>query len=365
MFIDVAIRSWRFDKTINTHGVGKPIKTMRLTQLALFCVAALLFAGCTGTEDGGGKKSSNLSGEIKIDGSSTVEPISNRAKEMFNEKFGGVNITVTGQGSSNGFKQLAAKACDVSDASRPIKVKEVESCKTAGVSFYEVPVAYDGLTVVVNPKNDFVTSLTVDQLKKIFREDMAAKTWNEVDASWPEEKIAIYAPGEASGTHDYFVEVIGKKDKKGLREPDDQVTLSEDDKSLVTGVKFNEFAIGFFGYSYYEANKDELKAVPIVNPDTDKAVTPSMDTIESGEYAPFSRPLFIYVNTESYQRAEVSEFVDFYLDNIVQIVKDAGYVPLPESVYKVGKDHIAKDVTGPFYLDAEGNSQGGVTEVFK
>lgn len=310
-------------------------------------------------------ETSNLSGSVTIEGSSTVEPISNRAKEKFNAGFPNVNISVSGQGTGNGFKALGSKECDVSDASRPIKQKELDGCQSAGVEFYEVPVAYDGLTIVVNPENDFVSQLTVDQLKQIFREDMAAKTWKEIDAAWPDEKISIYAPGIASGTHDYFVEVIGKKDKKGLRS-DDQTMLSEDDKALVTGVKGDKYAIGFFGFSYYEANKDELKSVSIVNPANDEAVTPSMATIESGEYAPFSRPLFIYVNAESYQRAEVKEFVDFYLANVVDIVKDASYVPLPTSIYESAKAHIAKDLRGSHYLDESGEKrEGSVTEVFQ
>lgn len=352
---------------------------MTLRFIASLCVVcALALIGCEKpTEKGGsggsskapestgGDQASNLSGSISIEGSSTVEPISNRAKEMFNEKFPGVNISVSGQGTGNGFKALGAGECDLSDASRPIKQKELDVCKSAGVNFFEVPVAYDGLTIVVNNENDFVKELSVEQLKKIFREDFAAKTWKEVDESWPDEKIGIFAPGIASGTHDYFVEVIGKKDKKGLRS-DEQTMLSEDDKALVTGVKGDKFAIGFFGFSYYEANKDELKAVPIVNPGNEKAVTPSMATIESGEYAPFSRPLFIYVNTESYQKAEVKEFVDFYLNNIVQIVKDASYVPLPDSIIESAKANIAKDAAGSHYLDAEGNKrEGSVTEVFK
>lgn len=309
----------------------------------------------------------SLAGNVNVEGSSTVQPISNRAKEMFNESFPKVNITVSGEGTGNGFKALSGKECDFSDASRPIKKKELDLCTNAGVNFYEVPVAYDGLTIAVNTENDFVKELTVDQLKKIFREDMAAKTWKEVNDAWPDEKIAIFAPGIQSGTHDYFVEVIGKKDGKKLRSPaDGQTMLSEDDKVLVTGVKGDKHAIGFFGFSYYDANKDELKAVPIVNPKSETAVTPSMATIESGEYAPFSRPLFIYVNTESYQKAQVKEFVDFYLENIVQIVKDASYVPLPNDVYAAAKDRIAKDMAGSHYLDAEGNKrEGGVTEVYK
>ncbi|MEM7783395.1 MAG: PstS family phosphate ABC transporter substrate-binding protein [Planctomycetota bacterium] len=314
---------------------------------------------------GSDKQNTSLSGSVAVEGSSTVEPISNRAKEVFNAEFPNVNISVSGQGTGNGFKALAAGECDFSDASRPIKQKELNGCNEKGISFYEVPVAYDGLTVVVNKENDFVTQLSIEQLKKIFREDMAAKTWKDVDPSWPDEKISIYAPGTASGTHDYFVEVIGKKDGKKLR-ADEQTLLSEDDKQLVIGVQGDPFAIGFFGYSFYEANQDELKSVAIVNPDNNEAVSPSMATIESGEYAPFSRPLFIYVNTTSYQKAEVKEFVDYYLANVVEIVKYARYVPLPESIYEAAKGNIAKDCPGTHYLDSEGNKrEGSLAEVFK
>ena len=350
----------------------------RIVYGALFITLTIaLSIGCDNSntsETGGGKSSktgsvdgatSSLSGQISIDGSSTVEPISNRAKEKFNSKFPNVNIAVSGQGTGNGFKALGSKECDLSDASRPIKQQELDTCKEAGVNFYEVPVAYDGLTIVINNENDFVKQLTVEQLKLIFREDTAAKTWKEVDESWPDKKISIYAPGIASGTHDYFVEVIGKKDKKGIR-ADNQTMLSEDDKALVTGVKGDKYAIGFFGYSYYEANKDELQAVPIVNPAHDSAVMPSIATIESGEYAPFSRPLFIYVNAESYQRAEVKEFVDYYLDNVVDIVKDASYVPLPATIYESAKSHIVKDLSGSHYLKSDGSKrEGSVVEVYK
>jgi len=320
-------------------------------------VTALIFTGCdkptpkndAGKSDSGSTSTSDLEGTINVEGSSTVEPISLKAKEMF-----------------NGFKALAKKEADFSDASRPIKQKEFDLCKKAGVQFIEVPVAYDGLSIVVNKGNEFITELTVDQLKKIFREDFAAKTWKEVNDAWPDKKIQIFAPGINSGTHDYFVEVIGKKDNKGLRPGDEFCTLSEDDKSLVTGVKGDEFSIGFFGFSYYEANKDALKIIPIVNPKTETAVTPSMATIESGEYAPFSRPLFIYVNPEQYTRLEVKKFVDFYVANAKEIVTEASYVPLPDSVYSAAQTHLEKGLTGTHYLTADGEKRpGGIVELYK
>ena len=169
-------------------------------------------------------------------------------------------------------------------------------------------------------------------MKKIFRDDFAAKTWKEVDESWPDEPISLYIPGTASGTYDYFKEVVvGKADDKTIR-MDSQVQPSEDDKTLVTGVKGEKYAIGFFGYSYYIANEDEVQAVPILNPKTSTAVTPSMDTIKSGEYAPFSRPLFVYVNTESYAKLEVKKYLKFFFENLTSIVNEAGYVPLPSSI---------------------------------
>ncbi len=348
-----------------------------LMKNLLFTIAVLgmVLGGCDSkpTENAngnGGAPSSptttELAGTINVEGSSTVEPISLKAKEMFNKLNPNVNIGISGQGTGNGFKALAKKECDFSDASRPVKKKELDGCNDAGVEFIEIPVAYDGLSIVVNKENDFVNQLTVEQLKKIFREDFAAKTWKEVDSSWPDEKLTVFAPGVNSGTHDYFVEVIGKKDGKGLRPGDEHCTLSEDDKSLVTGVKGDKFSIGFFGFSYYEANKDDLKIVPIVNPANETAVTPSMKTIESGEYAPFSRPLFIYVNPESYVRLEVKKFVDFYVENANEIVTEARYVPLPDSVYAAAKKHLEMELTGTHYLDENGEKRSGsVVDIYK
>ena len=315
-------------------------------------------------ESGTAEVNDSLKGSVTVEGSSTVEPISIKAREEFNKQFTKVNVSVSGQGTGNGFKALSNGECDFSDASRPVKAKEFKMCQDAGISFVEAPVAYDGLTVVVNKDNKFIESLTIDQLQMIFREDIAAKTWKDVDASWPDKEITIYAPGIASGTHDYFVEVIGEKDKR-LRS-DNQTTLSEDDKTLVTGVSQDEFSIAFFGYSYFEANKEVLRAIPIVNPATEKAVMPSIKTIESGEYAPFSRPLLIYINMESYGRLEVQTFVDFYLENASMLAKEARYVPLPQSIYDMVRDNLDQEKTGTHFLDANGEKRsGGLESVFK
>jgi phosphate transport system substrate-binding protein len=334
--------------------------------------AGCLLAGCgnpagstPATTAAGSSGNTDLAGSIVIEGSSTVEPISVKAKEEFNKQYPSVNISVSGQGTGNGFKALAKKECDVADASRPVKLKELNECLAAGLEFVEIPVAYDGLTIVVNKKNDFVDKLTIEQLTKIFRQDMAAKTWKEVDPAWPDEQITIYAPGIASGTHDYFMEVIGKDSGIGMRDDTDHITKSEDDKLLVTGVKGEPFSIGFFGFSYFEASRNELRAVPIVNA-AGEAVAPSLQTIESGQYEPFSRPLFIYVNTQSWKRAEVREFVDFYLANVVDLVKQAGYVPLPADIYKQARNRLDKSQTGTHYLDADGHKRaGGISAVYQ
>lgn len=325
----------------------------RLLSLVPVFVLGLFLLDCAEAQD--------LSGNINIQGSSTVQPISNKAQEMFNKENPKVNMSVGGEGTGNGFKALASGECDISGASRPIKKKELDKVNAAGIKFVEVPVAYDGLTIVVNPQNNFIKSLTVEQLKKIFREDYAARTWKEVDPTWPDEKISLYIPGSASGTFDYFREVIGKKDNKTLRS-DQQVQDSEDDKMLVTGVKGEKYAIGFFGYSYYEANKDELRAVPIVNPKSGTAVTPSLETIKSGDYAPFSRPLFVYINTKSYEKLEVEEYVLFLFDNLSTIVEKAGYVPLPEAVVEAAQDNVDEGRTGTHFVDEKGEKRSGALE---
>jgi len=314
--------------------------------------------------DGKKKSASNLSGSISIEGSSTVQPIANVAEQKFKELNPKVAITIGGTGSSNGLKALSAKECDIADASRHIKKKEVDACKEAGVEFIEVPVAYDGLTICVNKKNDFIDQLTVDQLKKIFRKDLGVKTWKEVNEAWPDKEIVIYAPGPASGTYDYFMEVMDKDKTSGIRET--QISRNEDDKILVQGVKGSEYSIGFFGFAYFEGNKEDLRAVPIVNPKTNEPVAPSMSSIESAEYAPFSRPLFMYVNKQMYQKIEVEQFVNDFLDNANEIVKKAKYVPLPESLYEAARENLERGAVGTHYFDENGNKRSGsLTEVFK
>ncbi len=293
-----------------------------------------------------------------------MQPISNAIREAFIEVHPGVSVTVGGEGTGNGFEEFEKQATDISDASRPIKPGELADCKAAGVNFIELPVAYDGLTIVVNPENDWVKSLTIDQLKKIFVGDDAAKTWKDVDASWPDEQINIFAPGTGSGTYDYFHEVTAKKDKKKLR---GDMNLNEDDNVLVQGVAGNKYSIGFFGVAYYTENADVLKAVPIVNPKTNEAVSPTTENIASNNYAPFSRPLFIYVNAESLNRAEVQTFVQFYFDNVSQMCAEGkvDYVQLPTDAFERSNEIFDTIALGTHFVDADGNSrEGAFSELF-
>ncbi|WP_182868876.1 PstS family phosphate ABC transporter substrate-binding protein [Stieleria mannarensis] len=314
-------------------------------------------------ESGSTAAVSNLTGTIKINGSSTVQPIANAVKEEFAKLYPNVNVSVDGKGTGNGFKMFWDKETDISDASRPIKPGEFETCKDNGVEFIEIPVAYDGLTIVVHPKNDWVKSLTIDQLKKIFVAGDAAKQWSDVDPSWPEEKIEIFSPGTGSGTYDYFREVVIGKSEASLR---NDMNLNEDDNVLVNGVAGNPYAIGFFGVAYYEESKDKLKAVEIVNPKDDKAYLPTPENIASGAYAPFSRPLFIYVSTASLPRAEIATFVSYFLENAPQLCERVGYVRLPDEIMQRAAKNLDEENTGTHYVDGEGNSRSGaVADIYQ
>ena len=274
---------------------------------------------------------SDLAGEIKIEGSSTVEPISIVAAQQFNQRHPRVNLLISGKGTSNGFAALAKQEIDIANASRPIRASELEDCRQRGIAVFELPVAYDGITVVVNPQNDFIKQLSIEELTLIFREDQATEYWSEIDPTWPQQRIMIYAAGIASGTHDYFANVISGDSGKRIRS-DDQVLLSEDDRLLVRAIRDDPFSIGFFGFHYYWMEQDSLRAVKIVNPEGNP-VAPTLRSITSGQYVPFSRPLYLVANLESCQRLEVFEFFDFFLSRGRQLVQQAGYVPFEDVDY--------------------------------
>lgn len=319
-------------------------------------------AGRGAAADSDGAVNKELQGKINVDGSSTVYPISEAAASRFSKRFPNVSVNVGVSGTGGGFDRFTKGETDISDASRPITTSEFEAAKAAGVSFIEIPVAYDGLTLVVHRSNDWVDQLTVEEIKKIFTTEGAAKTWADVRSGWPDREIKIFAPGTDSGTFDYFMEVVAGKNGS-LRS---DISTSEDDNVLVTGVSGSPDAIAFFGVAYYEENADKLRAVPVVNPESGVAVAPTAETIESGEYAPFSRPLFIYVNAKSMARPEVKRFVNFYLENAPTLAEQTDYVSLPEDVYARAVQNARQRKTGTHYLTAEGEKRSGpVTEIYQ
>lgn len=322
-------------------------------------VAALAVAG--GVAITAQAQSTALRGQVQIDGSSTVFPISEAAASDFRKDYPNVKVTVGVSGTGGGFKRFVKGETDISDASRPIKAKEFKAAKEAGVEFIELPVALDGLSIVINPSNDWASELTVEQLKTIFLSKSAPKTWNEVDPNWPAEPIKIYAPGTDSGTFDYFKEVV-LGDGESFRS---DMSTSEDDNVLVTGVSGERGAIGFFGASYYFNNKGKIKAAAIVNPKTGEAVLPTPEAVENGDYAPFSRPLFIYVNKKAIRRPEVMRFVSFYLENSADLAQRVDYVALPQNVRDRAMKFFKTHKTGTAYLTADLEKRsGGVVSVY-
>jgi len=283
---------------------------------------------------------------VQVDGSSTVFPITEAMAEEFQKaKKGKVKVTVGIAGTGGGFKKFCRGETDISDASRPILKQEMEACKGAGIEYFELPIAYDALTVIVNPKNDWVKAVTVPDLKKMWEPSAQSKVtnWNQVRSEWPNAPLKLFGPGADSGTFDYFTEAIVGKAKSSRGD----FTASEDDNVLVQGIANDRNALGYFGFSYYVENQNKLKAVPI---DAGKGpVTPSAKTVEDGTYQPLSRPIFIYVSKKSMDKPEVREFVEFYLKNAPTLVKQVKYVPLPQSVYTTGAEHLKKGKVGTMF----------------
>jgi phosphate transport system substrate-binding protein len=289
---------------------------------------------------------------IKIDGSSTVFPIAEAVAEEFQiSKRGKTRVTVGIAGTGGGFKRFCRGETDITNASRPILKEEMEACRAAGVKYIELPVAYDALTVVINPQNTWIKSLTVADLKKMWEPGAQSRVtkWNQVRSEWPAQPLMLFGPGADSGTFDYFTEAVNGRSKASRGD----YTASEDDNVLVQGVENNKNALGYFGFAYYTAHKDRLKAVPI---DGGKGpVGPSIEGVIDGSYQPLSRPLFIYIRDTAAQRAEVREFVEFFLKDGAKLVQEVGYVPLPAQSYKVALEHFNNKKMGSVF--------GGVPEV--
>ena len=311
-------------------------RSARLTRsFSILALAASLTAcggGDTATTGGdvaaGGGES--VSGDIQIDGSSTVFPISEAMAEEFQIANPDVRVTVGVSGSGGGFKKFCAGETDVSNASRAIKEEEAAACEAAGVEFAEVPIAYDGITLVTNTENDWAQCMTLDQLNTIWSPDSegSVSNWNQIDPEFPDQALDLYGPGTDSGTFDYFTDEVNGEE--GASRGD--YTASEDDNVIVTGVESSAGSLGYFGYAYYEENQGNLKAVEIENEDG-TCIAPSSETIADGSYNPMSRPLFIYVKKEAYEnKPQVKAFIDYQLaSENGELVKEAGYITLPDA----------------------------------
>lgn len=324
---------------------------------------AVAVAGCTGGEAGTGAGQAAtpgpaLRGSVQIDGSSTVYPITEAVAEEFRKQHPDVKVTVGISGTGGGFKKFGRGEIDISDASRPIKSSEAEAASKEGIDFLELPIAYDALSVVVHPRNDWAQSITVEELKKIWEPAAQGKitTWSQVRSGWPDRPIKLYGAGSDSGTFDYFTDAINGRE--GAIRGD--YTPSEDDNVLVQGVSRDENAMGFFGLAYYLENRDKLKAVPIDDGDStngDGPQEPSQENVRAGTYQPLARPIFLYVSSKAAGRPEVKAFVEFYLQNAAKLAAEVGYVPLQDEVYALVRDRFARAKTGSLF---SGGSQVGV-----
>jgi phosphate transport system substrate-binding protein len=318
--------------------------------------------GCS-KKEGGGESASGESGAkvggstIQIDGSSTVFPITQAVAEEFQKDRGG-RVTVGVSGTGGGFKKFCRGEVALTGASRPIKESETAQCATEKIEFIELPVAYDGLAVVVHKGNDFVDHLTVEELKKMWEPAAQGKVmkWNQVRPTWPDRDLHLFGPGIDSGTYDYFTQATVGEEHSSRGD----FTSSEDDNVLVQGVSTDPAALGFFGYAYYIENKDKLKLVPIDDGNEENGagpIAPSLETVETGTYQPLSRPIFLYVSTAAAGRPEVKAFVEYYLTKGGALAKEVGYVPLPAATYELAGKRFAEGKTGTVFQ----GSKVGVT----
>jgi phosphate transport system substrate-binding protein len=302
----------------------------------------------------------DLRGTIKVDGSSTVFPISEAVAEEFQKSFRQVKVTVGVSGTGGGFKKFSAGEVDVVNASRPIKAAELELCTKSGIDFIELPIAYDALSIVVNPRNTWAQALTVKELARIWAPEAQGKvtSWSQVRAGFPDRPLQLFGAGTDSGTFDYFTEaIVGKEDaSRG------DYTSSEDDNVLVTGVAGNEGALGFMGFAYYEGNKDKLKVVAVDDGNEANgggAQLPSVQNVTNGVYQPLSRPLFIYVRRSALERPEVQEFVSFYVENAGALAAEVGYIALPDAAYSAVAARLRRRALGSVFA-AKGVSTVGM-----
>jgi phosphate transport system substrate-binding protein len=332
---------------------------MAQPSLCAAVVATALVAGACGgtsnTENGTGASGGAI---IRVDGSSTVFPIAEAVAEEY-QKVSGARVTVGISGTGGGFQKFCRAETDMSDASRPISASEIEACRTAGVEFIELPVAYDGLAVVVNPRNTWATSITVEDLKKLWAPDAQGKItrWNQIRPSWPNREIHLFGAGVDSGTFDYFTEAIVGTAKSSRGD----FTSSEDDNVLVQGISSDELALGFMPLAYVEQNSAALKLLPVDDGKADNGdgpILPTAETVRNGTYQPLSRPLFIYVTRTAADRPEVTRFIEAFLDS-AELAREVGYVELTPQLYDAARRHFANQRVGSAFAD--GRSTVGVT----
>ncbi len=318
-----------------------PLKTLLATSALAFLGAVPL---------------ASIAQVVKIDGSSTVYPVTEAVAEEFQKANKGLKVTVGVSGTGGGFKKFCRGETDISNASRPISASEMADCKKIGVEYFELPVAFDALTVVINPRNTWLKQATVAELKKMWEPAAQGKLmrWNQVNPAWPDQPMKLFGAGSDSGTFDYFTEAIVGKSKSSRGD----FTASEDDNVLVQGVAGDVNAIGYFGYAYYAENTGKLKALPIVEKEGKAAVSPSEQTVLAGTYQPLARPIFIYVNAKSLGKPEVKKFIDFYMTQGAKMAKEVKYVPLPAEAYKTALEHIAKGKKGTVF---GGKNEVGIT----
>ena len=287
---------------------------------------------------------------IKIDGSSTVFPITEAVAEEFQKANSGIKVMVGISGTGGGFKRFARGETDISDASRPIKPKEVDLAKENGIEYIELPVAYDGLSVLVNLKNTWVDHLTVKELKKMWEPSSQGTItkWSQIREGFPDKEIRLFGPGTDSGTFDYFTEAICGKSAASRGD----YTASEDDNVLVEGISSDPQALGYFGLAYYEQNKDKLKIVPVDDENDANGkgpIEPSSQSVMDSTYQPLARPIFIYISTQAAKKEEVQKFVEFYLKNAPELVAEVGYIPLPKEAYAAALERFKKRITGSVF----------------
>jgi phosphate transport system substrate-binding protein len=342
---------------------------LNMKKIIFLPLIALIMMSCGGSgnkTEQASDSSSAQGGSVQVDGSSTVYPITEAIAEEFQKINKEVKVTAGESGTGGGMKKFARKEIDIADASRPISAKEDSLCKAAGIEYYELPIAYDGLVVVINPQNTWLTSLTIKELKKIWEPEAQGKItkWNQIRKEWPDLEIHLYGAGTASGTFDYFTEAIVGKAKSCRGD----YTGSEDDNVLVQGVSSDKLAMGFFGIHYYNENKDKLKIVAIDDEKDENGkgpIIPSEETVKNATYQPLSRPLFIYVSKEAANRPEITSFVNYYLDNASTVVPETGYITLDKDIYALIKKRFESKISGSLFLTGKSSVGVKLNELYK